>query len=114
MSRNIVEAVLRLSKADYEELALIAKHDPDMIRDVARQVERLKESIIAAESDNTMHDILANYRRIRRELLSVASTERRCQKCGTETKGEEAWVNDQIWCHPCADAAVSPQERRDV
>ena len=31
--------------------------------------------------------------------------ERRCQKCGRETKGEEAWVDGQIWCHPCADEA---------
>ncbi len=29
--------------------------------------------------------------------------ERRCQKCGCPTKGEEAWVDGQIWCHPCAD-----------
>ena len=29
---------------------------------------------------------------------------RRCQQCGCETKGEEVWVNGQIWCHPCADA----------
>jgi hypothetical protein len=30
--------------------------------------------------------------------------ERKCQKCGALTGGEEAWVNEQIWCHPCADA----------
>ncbi|MCK1445393.1 hypothetical protein IVB43_23700 [Bradyrhizobium sp. 48] len=30
-------------------------------------------------------------------------TERRCQKCGQTTKGEEAYVDGQIWCHPCAD-----------
>ena len=31
--------------------------------------------------------------------------ERRCQKCGVSTKGEEALVGGQIWCHPCADVA---------
>lgn len=34
------------------------------------------------------------------------TTERRCQKCGAETGGEEAWVDGQIWCHPCADKAT--------
>lgn len=29
--------------------------------------------------------------------------ERRCQKCGSPTKGEEALVDGQCWCHPCAD-----------
>ena len=32
------------------------------------------------------------------------ATERRCQKCGTPTQGEKAWIDGQIWCHPCADA----------
>ena len=27
----------------------------------------------------------------------------RCQKCGESTGREEAYVNGQIWCHPCAD-----------
>lgn len=26
-----------------------------------------------------------------------------CQNCGSATNGEEAWVDGQIWCHPCAD-----------
>ncbi|MCK1275889.1 hypothetical protein IVB46_11675 [Bradyrhizobium sp. 61] len=34
-------------------------------------------------------------------------TERRCQKCGGTTKGEEAYVDGQVWCHPCADARCS-------
>src|SRR6185312_17494545 len=34
----------------------------------------------------------------------VSSAERHCQKCGTPTQGEEAWIDGQIWCHPCADA----------
>lgn len=29
--------------------------------------------------------------------------EQRCQKCGELTKREEAYVDGQIWCHPCAD-----------
>jgi hypothetical protein len=32
-------------------------------------------------------------------------TEGKCQKCGALTGGEEAWVDGQIWCHPCADVA---------
>jgi hypothetical protein len=31
-----------------------------------------------------------------------------CQKCGCELHGEQAWVNDEIWCHPCADALTPP------
>jgi hypothetical protein len=31
------------------------------------------------------------------------SSAHRCQKCGTSTKGEEVYVDGQIWCHPCAD-----------
>jgi len=34
-----------------------------------------------------------------------ACEERRCQKCNALTGGEEAYVDGQIWCHPCADAA---------
>jgi hypothetical protein len=32
------------------------------------------------------------------------ATDHRCQKCGSPTQGEEAWIDGQIWCHPCADA----------
>ena len=34
---------------------------------------------------------------------SITRPDHHCQKCGCETKGEEAWINEQIWCHPCAD-----------
>lgn len=35
MSRNIIDAALRLSKASAEEIQTIAAHDWDMIREVA-------------------------------------------------------------------------------
>lgn len=35
-----------------------------------------------------------------------------CQKCGTPTNGEEALVEGQIWCHPCADGAAEPNLRQ--
>jgi hypothetical protein len=35
--------------------------------------------------------------------------ERKCQKCGAATGGEEAWIEGQIWCHPCADAVAEPR-----
>jgi len=38
-----------------------------------------------------------------RAALSDTSTDHRCHRCGCETKGEMAWVDGQIWCHPCAD-----------
>jgi hypothetical protein len=41
---------------------------------------------------------------------AASSAERRCQKCGCATGGEEAWVDGQIWCHPCADAASPTQQ----
>ena len=31
-----------------------------------------------------------------------------CQKCGALTHSEEAYVNGEIWCHPCADALAKP------
>jgi ribosomal protein S27AE len=37
----------------------------------------------------------------------ILEAERRCQKCGDATKGEEAYVDGQIWCHPCADTRCS-------
>jgi hypothetical protein len=30
-----------------------------------------------------------------------------CAKCGCKTEGEVAWVNNEEWCHPCADATPS-------
>ena len=44
--------------------------------------------------------------------IALPSTERRCQKCGAETRGEEAFVNGQVWCHPCADAAPADEVMR--
>jgi hypothetical protein len=34
------------------------------------------------------------------------STDSSCAKCGCETKGEAALVNDEVWCHPCADGVA--------
>lgn len=49
--------------------------------------------------------ILANLPLLRAEGSAIPSTER-CAKCGCETKREEALVNGEIWCHPCADGAT--------
>lgn len=38
---------------------------------------------------------------------SLPEGERRCQKCGSPTKGEEAYIGGEYWCHPCADAEGS-------
>jgi hypothetical protein len=32
-----------------------------------------------------------------------ACEDRRCEKCGCATNGEEAYIDGKIWCHPCAD-----------
>jgi hypothetical protein len=37
---------------------------------------------------------------------SIPSTMRVCAKCGCKTKGEEALVSGEIWCHPCADGVA--------
>ncbi len=37
----------------------------------------------------------------------MKSRARMCQKCGALTKGEEALVDGQTWCHPCADNMVN-------
>jgi len=47
-----------------------------------------------------------------RRAAALSQTERRCQKCGCVTGGEEAWVDGQIWCHPCADAVPSTDVTR--
>lgn len=38
--------------------------------------------------------------------LSPVTAEPVCAKCGCETKGEVAWVDDEEWCHSCADNAA--------
>lgn len=38
--------------------------------------------------------------------------ERRCQKCGIATGGEEVYVSGRYWCHPCADACAIFHEER--
>lgn len=40
--------------------------------------------------------------------MAETDVERRCHKCGCQTKGEEAWTDGQIWCHSCADEASNP------
>ncbi|MCS3691992.1 formylmethanofuran dehydrogenase subunit E [Bradyrhizobium elkanii] len=52
-------------------------------------------------------DALHDLRERLNQLLYEASEMRRCQKCGSPTKGEEAFVHGQYWCHPCADAQPS-------
>jgi len=42
------------------------------------------------------------------------STDHRCQRCGCETKDEMAWVDGQIWCHPCADEAAAQRIGRAI
>jgi hypothetical protein len=44
--------------------------------------------------------------------LAFEYEDRRCQKCGTATCGEEAYVDEQFWCHPCADA-LSDNDSKD-
>lgn len=39
---------------------------------------------------------------------------RKCQKCGEPTKSEEALVDGQIWCHPCADESSQPPTKGDA
>lgn len=48
-----------------------------------------------------------------RALCSLPSTEQVCAKCGCETRGEEALVSGEIWCHPCADNADAPSTERE-
>lgn len=48
--------------------------------------------------------------RLPKPMRPLAQTEdyRRCQMCNSPTKGEEAYINGEYWCHPCADAAPAP------
>jgi Zn finger protein HypA/HybF involved in hydrogenase expression len=35
--------------------------------------------------------------------VNLNLTERHCHNCGQPLNDEEAWVDGEIWCHPCAD-----------
>lgn len=36
----------------------------------------------------------------------------KCEKCGFLMNGERAQVGNEIWCHPCADAPLTRDQRR--
>ena len=72
---------------------------------IALSAEECKAAVMAS-AHSSMFLTLAEM------ISSLSSTERRCQKCGIATKGEEALVNGQIWCHPCADAAPADEVMR--
>jgi hypothetical protein len=52
----------------------------------------------------TMKEAIAASRALLRSH-SLPSTDQPCAKCGSETNGEAALVDGQVWCHPCADSA---------
>lgn len=67
--------------------------------------EKNTEENRAKLAAHIQYEIESEIEFILKPLTGMATT--LCQKCGCSTKGEEAWVNDQIWCHPCADEAPS-------
>jgi hypothetical protein len=77
----------------------------------ADEIERLRGDIAVKARILTSQS--AEIKRLRvlaqavSEPVAPVKTERRCQKCGETTKGEEALVDGQIWCHPCADTRSS-------
>jgi hypothetical protein len=79
---------------------------------LADEVMRLRKAL--EEIDAIAVDKKAGASKIMQQIArtSLSSTERRCQKCGIATKGEEALVNGQIWCHPCADADPADEVMR--
>lgn len=41
-------------------------------------------------------------------MSQIKGATRRCQKCKHPTNGEEALIDGQWWCHPCADGENRP------
>lgn len=58
---------------------------------------------LGAEAKDGFRDIAGSLIASQPSPAAPVETERHCQKCGETTKGEEALVDGQIWCHPCAD-----------
>jgi len=73
---------------------------------VLATIERMIEAAIAHDDFVNGHTALEILDVIRAAQPPAApvETERRCQKCWCATNGEEAIVDGQVWCHPCADA----------
>lgn len=61
-----------------------------------------------------MCDTKSDFQCRAREALTGVSNQqepRKCQKCGSLTGGEEALVDGQTWCHPCADQQTATEPK---
>jgi uncharacterized protein (DUF305 family) len=73
-------------------------------------VKALLDNAVFANSFGTQHTakLLAGHLG---DVIRALAPGRRCARCGCTTKGEEALVGGDIWCHPCADrAALAPEQ----
>jgi hypothetical protein len=75
------------------------------------RIDQLEAALRDAEHRFRELDYI-NFADIARDALDQSSP--RCANCGYKTKHEEALVNGEIWCHPCADAALAPEQDADI
>lgn len=80
----------------------------DITSEQEREIEAREEcKRRGLDPDDYAADGVTVWMVIDKELFDAVPTpepERRCQKCGCPTRGEEALVDWQTWCHPCADS----------
>ena len=90
------QAVLDAAKAELTALRAAARPAQEPVREAL-------DALLAFRHGDMKH-LTQDHARV----LYAAQTGdvRSCAKCGEPTKSEEAWVDGQIWCHPCADAAT--------
>lgn len=103
---DLIEHLSTLAQSAGNSFKAIA----DDCREAARTYRGRITQSLSADSVVAIYERIAGS--IDRALASQppaapVETERHCKKCGAATNGEEAYVDGQIWCHPCADS-VSP------
>jgi formylmethanofuran dehydrogenase subunit E len=98
MVPQIVNALYPIFHPLEQQDCAIQARNHAVMTEIATSVWRNFKLLSAVKAIRDVPDFEVKYRG------ALPSEERRCQKCGAPTGGEEAFVDGQIWCHPCADA----------
>lgn len=107
--RNREEALAAaLYEAECYGIGATSDTNQRVILRAAKEVQQLRvfanwiDTWISNPARAYSHDALEGLFGMTRDRLAELQ-ERTCQKCGRPTRSEEALVDGQIWCHPCAD-----------
>ena len=124
MQDTLLHVGLSLVKtSDYTQLS-------EQTRDM--QTRAIAAETRLVEAEGVIHDLLGNFKPFTSRPIGAPHSQARleqesqvfahksatdwinaslssaCAKCGCDTKGEMAFVDNKILCHPCADAVSSP------